>query len=187
MAVHEHGRLAPDAVRDGFRVLPIERCIDMGAGSIMPDVVSVSGSLLHALIVDCSSGKSINLSQDARYAVTRRVDLANSAAVKEETADSRRLLRGKRREPWQAARHTKSPFMVFVAEFVKGVGSFEQPRLDKALRKGASLRGLREPLYLHPFSLDYPSSAAPRFIISGIVSCVAKSGPKSVALLLRKA
>lgn len=106
----------------------------------------------------------------------RRGDLANWVTVREEgrlthaacyaaSDASHGRLRG----------HAKLPFMVFGGEFVRGVGSFGQPKLDKALGKGASLRGSREPLCLYPFSLDDPPSVALRFIISGIVSCIVKS------------
>ena len=160
----------------GFRVQLIEQRIALGAGSIMPDVVSVSDSLSHALVVDCKGGKNINPSQDAKYAGMRHGDLANWVTVREQG----RLTHvacyvASDASHGSLSSHTKLPFIVFGGAFVKGVGSFGQPKLDKALRKGVSLRGSREPLCLYPFSLDDPPSVALRFIISGIVSCIVKS------------
>ena len=118
----------------------------------------------------------------------QRVDLANSVTVREQGRLTRVACYAASDASHGSLRsHTKLPFIVFGGAFVKGVGSFGQPKLDKALRKGVSLRGLREPLCLYPFSLDDPPSVALRFIISGIVSCIAKSEAKPVALLLRKA
>lgn len=65
---------------------------------------------------------------------------------------------------------------MFGKSFVKGVGSFEQPKLDKVLGKRTGLKGSREPLALYPFFPDDHPSAALPFIVKGVACCAAKSG-----------
>lgn len=161
----------------GFRIQLVEQRIALEGNSITPDVVSVSDSLSHALVVDCKDGKSIDPSQDAKYKGIRRGDLANWVTVRER----RRLTHAacyvaSDANHDQLRRHTGLPFIVFGKDFVRGVGVFGHPKLDKALGKKTSLRGSREPLSLYPFSPDDPPSVALPFILEGIVSCATKAG-----------
>ena len=161
----------------GFRVQLVEQRISTGSGSITPDVVAASDLLSHALVVDCKGGKSIDKPQDERYGRIRREDLANWIDVREQGRLTHAACYAASDSSHAKLRaHTSLPFIVFGRSFVKGIGSFGLPKLDKVLGKRTGLERSREPLALYPFSPDdHPSVALP-FIIKGVVCCAAKSG-----------
>lgn len=156
----------------GFRVQLVEQRIALEGNSITPDIVSVSDPLSHALVVDCKGGKSIDLSQDAKYVGIRHGDLANWVTVRERGRLTHTACYATSDASHDKLRnHTTLPFIVFGKDIVRGVGSFGQPKLDEAICKEISLRGSREPRSLYPFSPDdHPSVALP-FIIKGVVHC----------------
>ena len=161
----------------GFRVQLVEQRIALEGSSITPDVVSVSDHLSHALLVDCKGGRNIDPSQDAKYQGIRHGELANWVTVREQgrlTHTACYAANGTNYD--KLHQHTGLPFIVFGEDFVKGVGSFGQPTLDKAIGKSISLRGSLEPRSLYPFSFDDPPSAALPLIVEGVVSCMTKAG-----------
>ena len=67
----------------GYAVQLVEQTISLqkSAQKITPDVVVVSNNLVHAMVIDCKSGKNIDSDQDRRYESLKSRDLAYHITV----------------------------------------------------------------------------------------------------------
>lgn len=141
------------------------------AQKIVPDVVSVSDKLSHAIVADCKSGNSIKVDQDERYRLLTPNDLLRHVAFHDkgglrhavcyvDTADNHDRLR----------EHTAFPFITFGRD-CELHGSFELDDLDKALGR-ISLAGMKEPTYLYPFSHEDKDYVVIPHVLRGLLGCI---------------
>lgn len=163
----------------GYRVQLIEQGISLNSRSIAPDVVGVSDAISHAIVADCKSGVNVEDDQDSRYNMLDAKSLLRWLTVSDGARFTHTICYVvNESNHGQLSKQTRRPFIVFGDDFVEGRGNFEHPALNNALAGRIQLGGMREPVSLYPFSLDDNAVLAQKFILAGVLSCMAKDPKK---------
>ena len=169
-----------------YRVQMIERTISMkkSAQKVSPDVVTVSKTLLHAIVAECKGGNNIDSDQDRRYRHLESGDLAYHVSVHAperlthvvcyvDTESNHASL----------APFTQLPFITFGHDHIQAQGDFKNQKTTKKLRQPISLQGTREPTGYYPFSAcDDDRFVTPR-VLAGLMSYLIKRGRTDAKIL----
>lgn len=160
----------------GYDVVLIEEKISVGtSATVTPDLVAYSDRHSHAIVADCKSGHSIRPHQDGLYAALSASDLytwIDTAGLKSPMHVACYVVNSSNHAA--LAGGTRLPFIVFGIS-VKGHGKFGHEPLDRAMRAGAPLKGMREPAGYYPFSEADTTSVITRHVFQGITSLAHKS------------
>lgn len=138
----------------GYRVQLIEQTLNLiPKGEVTPDVVAVSRNHNHVLVVDCKSGKNIDLAQEERYGSITGGVLRHFVDVDDESEIKHQFCYVDLEEYHdKLKKRTQFPFITFGHNQLRGDGDFGDRRLNQALCKVISLDGMREPVSYYPFS-----------------------------------
>ena len=196
MVISEHTRLVnkiiglckdaahwPGVLYDlGYEVQLIEWSISLRKSSqkITPDVVAVSNSLLHAMVIDCKSGTNIKSDQDRRYESLESHDLTYHVTVHDQNQLTHVVCYADEAANHGSLEpHTRLPFITFGPEEVCGKRNFGRPEVNDKLCKGVSLKDMLEPTGYYPFSPDDEDSAVIPHVLPGLLAYLVQRGRKS--------
>ncbi len=166
----------------GYEVQLIEWSISLLKSSqkITPDVVAVSKSLLHAIVIDCKSGTNIDLNQDNRYKSLEAHDLTYHVTVHDYNQLTHVVCYADvAANHVHLEQHTGLPFITFGPEEVCGKRNFGKSEVNDKLCKGVSLKNMLEPTGYYPFSPDDKDSAVIPHVLSGLLAYLVQRGRKS--------
>ncbi len=165
----------------GYDVQLIEQTISLkSAQKVSPDVVAVSGRLLHAIVADCKSGDNIDNGQDARYQELESDDLRHWVTV-HDTNQLKHVVCYVDNDTNHAGLepHTGFPFITFGQDEIRGQGDFGIRQLNEKLCEPVSLEGMREPTGYYPFSPDDEDYVIAPHILRGLMSYLTRRGHKT--------
>lgn len=158
----------------GYVIQLIEQSISTKSNKrITPDVVAVSNKMLHALVVDCKSGASINVEQEGRYDTLQASDLADFVTV----YDKNRLVHSicyavSEKNGDKISNQTQKPIIEFGRRYVYQYNRFNKPELDNVLKNGINLDGYREPTSYYPFAPSDGDIVAKPYVLRAMLSYV---------------
>lgn len=199
MSISEHTRLVnkviglckntarwPSILHDlGYAVQLIEQTVSLqkSAEKITPDVVAVSNKLVHAMVIDCKSGKNIDRDQNCKYESLEPHDLIYHITVHDpnrlthvacyaDVATNHQFL-----EP-----HTTLPFLTFDLDTMKGQRNFGKKEVDEKLCRPVSLKEMLEPTGYYPFSPDDEDSSIIPHVLAGLISYLVQRGRETSSI-----
>lgn len=154
--------------RHGYRACAIERSVDVGGRTVVPDVIFINREAAHLLVVDCKSGAGINRDQDGRYARMQLGDLAR-ATGQAGKADSHTFVYAIDEAHLDRIRpHTDFSLIAFGSRAVRAVGGLGHHGLDMELQGGVALAAPSPRTRTYPFSIHDDPAHVDQIAAQGI-------------------
>ena len=166
----------------GYNVQLIEQIISIKktAEKIKPDVVAVSNKYNHAIVVDCKSGKNIDVDQDKRYQNIESSDLTYYVTVHDKNRLSHCSCYVDNESNHTVIKpYASLPLVTFYKECIEGEGDFKLKQLNDTLCKKISLTGMYEPSSFYPFSPDDEDYQIVPHVLRGLISYLSRKGLKT--------
>lgn len=107
----------------GYEVVLIEEVTTDFARRVVPDMIACSRSLVHAIVVECKGGSSLDPAQDEKYREVKAADIAMVVSINKGrlTHTVSYVAHDDRYESLR--RGTSLPFIVFGEDYVEGRGA----------------------------------------------------------------
>ena len=165
----------------GYDVQLIEQTINLSsAQKINPDLVVVSGKLLHVIVADCKSGGNIDCEQDDRYKKLASEDLKPWVTVHDPSQLQHIVCYVDNHANHDSLEpHTTLPFIMFGNDSIQGYRDFNNAQLNKKLHSSISLKGAREPTGYYPFSPNDDDDFIAPHVLRGVASYFMQKGRKT--------